>query len=290
MLPRRACLAIIPLWVAFLCRLHMPAQSQRATRLQFEVASIRPNKSQDWHNRQLNFSPGGRFRAINLPLLGIIAIAYNLPFQSRRLSGGPDWIRSEAYDIEATAPEGAIPPDLPADARTGKMRLMLEALLAHRFKLQIHRVVEDQPVYALVIAKNGPKLQTANVDEKNCSGDSRGASPCHLLAGGQGRGLHGSAVSLTDVALFLSNWTDRPAIDRTGLHGLFNIQTDGWAPLAFRAPPPPNAPPSAEDSALSDPGRPSLSMILERLGLKLESQRAPVEMFTIEHIERPSEN
>jgi uncharacterized protein (TIGR03435 family) len=280
----------IPLGLAMLNSVGMQAQSQPATALQFEVASIRANKSQDWHNRQLNFSPGGRFRAINLPPLAIIAIAYNLPDQSRRLSGGPGWIRSEAYDIEATAPEGTIPPDLPANVRTGKMRLMLEALLADRFKLQIHRVVEEQPVYALVIAKKGPKLQAANVDEKSCSGDSRGAAPCHLLAGGQGHGLHGSAVSLTDVALFLSNWTDRPTIDRTGLHGLFNIQTDGWAPLSLRATPPPNAQPSAEDSALSDSGRPTLSMILDRLGLKLESQRAPVEMFSIEHIERPSAN
>jgi uncharacterized protein (TIGR03435 family) len=78
-------------------------------------------------------------------------------------------------------------------------------------------------------------------------------------------------------------------IDRTGLRGLFNIQTEGWAPLRSKGPLPGEVP-SAEESASADLSRPTLVMILQRLGLKLESQRAPVESFVIEHVERPTEN
>ena len=95
---------------------------------------------------------------------------------------------------------------------------------------------------------------------------------------------------MPDLALFIANWTDRPVVDRTGIKGLFDIETVGWTPLRPRPPLAPGAEPTAEDVAMSDPTRPTLFMILEQLGLKLDSQRAPVESFVIEHVERPSGN
>jgi uncharacterized protein (TIGR03435 family) len=79
-------------------------------------------------------------------------------------------------------------------------------------------------------------------------------------------------------------------VDKTGLKGLFNIQTEGWVPMRPRPPRPAGQEPTAEDLAFADPARPTLFQIFDRLGLKLESQKAPVEMFVIESAERPSEN
>lgn len=157
----------------------------------------------------------------------------------------------------------------------------------------IRREIKELPVYALVLRKGGPKLQKATMDEKDCA--SRPTewgedASCHSFQGGQGRGIHGQAVSISDVADFVSNWTDQPVIDKTGLDGLFNIQTDGWVPIRPRMPRPPGQEPTAEDIAFADPARPTLFRILDRLGLKLESQKAPVEMFVIESAQRPSEN
>ncbi len=267
----------------------LEAPRQSATPLAFEVASVKPNKSQDNRrsSKRLQFTPGGRFIAVNLSLDGIIWIAYNVRGQ---LSGDPDWIHSEKYDIEATAEQGAIPAGSSAKIRGEKMRLMLQTLLADRFKLAIRREMKERPVYALVVAKNGPRLQKANTDENSCALDSNNETmSCHMLIGGEGRGLHGSAVDMSDLALSVSDWTDRPVIDKTGLQGLFNIQTEGWAPLRSRGPLPGEGP-TAEESASADLSRPTLAMILQRLGLKLESQRAPVESFVIEHVERPTEN
>jgi uncharacterized protein (TIGR03435 family) len=95
---------------------------------------------------------------------------------------------------------------------------------------------------------------------------------------------------MSDLALGLSGFSDRPVIDKTGLDGLYNIQTEGWLPLRPRPPRPPGTEPSAEDLAFADPARPTIFAVLERLGLKLESQRAPVETYVIEHAEKPTEN
>jgi uncharacterized protein (TIGR03435 family) len=147
------------------------------------------------------------------------------------------------------------------------------------------------PVYALVVAKNGPKLHSAKVEEKDCPDDLASSGiRCHQLIGGQGRGIHGQAVDLSDVVTFVANWTDSPLVNRTGLQGLFEIDTDGWTPMRFRPPPPPGTPASPEDAAFADPTHPTLDMIFDRLGLKMERSKDRVEMFAITHVERPTEN
>jgi bla regulator protein blaR1 len=266
------------------------AQSQPAGKLAFEVASIKLNASTDPRaGLGLQFLPGGKFVS-GLPLNFVIATAYNLPFQSGRIVGGPDWIRTERYNIEATAEKGAIPAGATLKERNDKMRLMLQTLLTERFKMVIRRETKELPVYAIVVVKGGPKLQKAAIDEKNCPdtptalGD---ATSCHGFGGGQGRGLHAQAVDMSDLAVYVSNWADRPVVDKTGIKGLFQIDTKPWAPMRVGPPPPPGA--KAEDgSNFAD--LPSLFEVFEQLGLKLESQKAPIETFVIESAERPSEN
>jgi uncharacterized protein (TIGR03435 family) len=267
---------------------HLRAQPQPAAPLTFEVASVKPNTSSDLRGMGLRSSPGGRFVATGVPLLILVATAYHLPFQSDRISGGPPWIRSERFDIEAKAPDGALPASDTSEVRDQKMRLMLQSLLADRFKLTIRRETKELPVYSLVVAKNGPKLKAAAIEEKDCpEGPVDNGVSCHSFFGGQGRGLHGKAVNMADLVLYVSNWTDRPTIDKTGLQGLYDIQTDGWSPMRPRPGPPGEGP---EAVAMADPTTPTLFMVLDKLGLKLQPEKGPVEMFVIERVERPSEN
>jgi uncharacterized protein (TIGR03435 family) len=274
--------SLSPRWIVF---------AQRQSPLAFEVTSVKPNGSQDFRSTGFQFSPGGRFTVTNTPVIMIIAIAWNVPFQSSRLTGAPDWLRSEKYDIEATAGKAVI--GLPPKAREEKMRLMLQTLLADRFKLAIHRETKAMPVYGIVLAKNGPKLEKSKIAEKDCPDGPVGpfAPPgsvyCHSFAGGQGRGLHGQAVNITDLALVVANFTDRPVVDKTGIRGLFQIETKPWLPMS-PGPAPAQGARAEDGSEVAD--LPTIFTIFEQLGLKLEPQKALVETFAIEHVERPDAN
>ncbi len=285
----------VPVVIGMTDALPLGAQSQPTARLAFEVASVKHNTSTDPRGMGMQILPGGRFVA-SAPIFILVATAYDLPFQSDRLTGGPDWLRQERYDIEATPEKGAIPAGATVKERNDKVHLMLQTLLAERFKTVIRRETKELPVYAVVVPKGGPKLQKAAVAEKDCNetttGLGNGINPasCHNFSGGQGQGIHGQAVTMSDLASFAATWADHPVIDKTGLQGLFNIQTEGWVPMRPRPARPVGQDPTAEDLAFADPAGPTLFQIFDRLGLKLESQKAPVEMFVIESAERPSEN
>jgi uncharacterized protein (TIGR03435 family) len=252
----------------------------------FEVASVKPHPAGERVFNFPQFMQGGRFTTTGVPLQIVIAVAYNLPFQGSQLSGGPDWIRSvdSAYDIEAKADPEALK-GLSSKERADKLRLMLQTLLADRFHLTIRRDSKEQPVYILTVAKNGPKLQKSKFEEKDCEDP---ANQCHYGGAGQGRGIHAKAFNMAELAVSVSNFTDRPLLDRTGLTGLYDIDTDGWVSMRQRPVRPDG--PSAEDIAMADPTRPTLNMIFDRLGLKMESSRAPVETFVIDSVEKPTAN
>jgi uncharacterized protein (TIGR03435 family) len=253
----------------------------------FEVASIKPHNPGD-RGALPQFLPGGKFSVAGVPLQIVIAFAYNLPFQGTQLSGGPDWIRSAEgiYDIEAKVDPDSLKNLSPED-QTSKMRSMLQSLLNERFKLGIRRETKEQPVYVLTVGKNGPKLQKSRFNPKDCDDP---ANHCHEGGAGQGRGIHVKGYGMAELVVSVSNFTDHPLVDRTGLTGLYDIDTEGWVPMRPRPPRPPGAEPTAEDLAFADPARPTLYMIFEGLGLKMESSRAPVEMIVIDHVEKPTEN
>jgi len=260
--------------------------AQSTGRPAFEVASVKPTRSTDFRNSGIRGQPGGRLTITNIPLYRIILAAYhiNAAFNSPRLSGGPDWVRSEGFDIEAVPPPDAIPASLPVREQENRTRQMLQTLLAERFRLALRHETKEIPAYVLIVSGKGPKLSRSPVTEDQCA-NGAGSVPCHRLSGGIGRGLHGKAVSIGDIAGFVENWADRPLVDQTGLTGLFDVDTEGWAPLLPR---PRGEGPEAE--ALADPTRPTLFMIFEQLGLKLEPKKAAVEVYVIEHAERPGEN
>ncbi len=168
---------------------------------------------------------------------------------------------------------------------------MLQALLADRFKLKIRRETKEMPVYAIVVAKGGPKLEQADIQEKDCTEGPFIVMPgtpntaCHSFIGGQVRAIHARAVSLADVGAYVENWADRPIVDKTGLDGLYRIETTPWQSMNLTS-----SPPGAKQDGVDVADLPTIFEVFDKLGLKLESQRGQVETYVIDHVEKPSEN
>ena len=252
------------------------------TRTAFELASIRPASADETRRPSLQFLPGDRLLAVNYPLAMLIATAWQVPFNSSpRLSGIPDWAHSTRYNVSAQAGKGSIKPGLPPRERNDALRRMLQNLLIERFKLDLRHETKELPVFAVVVDKGGLKLPKADIEEKDCK------DTCHQILGGQGRGMHADAADIADLTRYVENWAERPVLDRTGVTGLFRIQTRPWAPLQPGPTPVQGA--KAEDGTyVTD--LPTLFEVFETMGLKLEPQKAAVDVYHVEHIERPSDN
>ena len=237
----------------------------------------------------MQFLPGGRLITTNVPLVRIIAVAWGLPMQTQRLTLAPGVKMPDGiYDIEATSKAGTFPPDISPEARFDKMKLMLQALLEDRFRLRIRPESKEQPVYELTVGKSGPALEKSKFQEPGCNeevGPKLMTNPaCHWLDGDQWRGLHGASVTIADVVEVVQNWTDRPLFDKTGITGFYNIQTEPWIPM--------RADGLSQNCNVSagDPERLTLFNVFEKLGLRMESKRAVIDVFVIDHVEWPSEN
>jgi bla regulator protein blaR1 len=220
----------------------------------FEVASIKTTASTGFLT--VNFPPGGRFSAKNLTVNMLLRNAYGL--QQYQIVGGPGWADSAGFDIEAKADAGA------GEVPHEQVLKMIQALLADRFQLTMHRETKPLPVYNLVTGKNGPTMKKAD--------DS--AEPTRTLKMGQ---LATQKMSMTMLANLLVFELGRPIIDATGLKGDFAFTLDWTRGLG--------------ESDAGSAERPSLfTAVQDQLGLKLESARGPVEVVVIDHVERPSEN
>jgi len=217
----------------------------------FEVASVKLTAP---GSRGLtHISPPGdpRFTATNVTLEMLISMAFGV--DESRIANKPGWLDSEYYDVVAKA-EGdrALPYD--------QFKPVLQRLLEQRFKLAVHHEQKEMSGYALVVAKDGPKLKkSAGPSEK------RYILPDRLLADG---------ISLPTLAALLARPTHRPVVDETRLEGIYDIE------LKY-------APEKPADSDL-----PSIFTALqEQLGLKLENRKVPVDTIVIDHVEKiPSEN
>src|SRR5215467_7748615 len=162
----------------------------------------------------MQLQPGGRFSTSAVPLRLLISEAYGLPFQSPRISTTPEFdaampaMAPAQFDIEAVAPQGAIPAGATNAVESQIMHRMLQSLLADRFKLAVRRETKELPVYAIVIGKNGPKLKKSDLQEKDCAAriGKPDVIPCHEFNGGRGRGAHTDAANMIDLAQFVENW------------------------------------------------------------------------------------
>jgi uncharacterized protein (TIGR03435 family) len=232
--------------------------------------------------------PGGRFTATNNTLRALILNAYGISASPYLLEGGPGWIDSARYDIDAKAAAAAIPAGTSNRVLWEKTRLMLRTLLADRFKLSIRRQTKEMAAYQLLIAKNGPKLRKT---DRDCDAS---VAACHAFSGNPTR-LSGDGIDIYDLALTLTSFLDRPVVDQTGIQGLFDIKLQ-WNPFATESQPRDDVPRSpvaeAREGSRPDPSTlPSVFAALEeQLGLKLAPHKGPIEIYVIDHVERPSEN
>jgi uncharacterized protein (TIGR03435 family) len=253
----------------------------------FEVASVKANESNDPRAPSM-ILPGGRFTATNNTVRALILNAYGIFSTPYLLEGGPSWIDSARYDIEAKAPAGAIPPGTTGRPLWEKTRLMLRALLADRFQLSVRRESKEMSAYQLVVAKTGPKLQKS---DRDCAASEYA---CHGFSGNPMR-LSGTGVDMYDVAMELSSRLGRPVVNHTGVEGIFDIKLQ-WNPFVGRPQPADDAPRSPAAEARDGP-RPDLTSLPnvfdaleQQIGMRLESRKIPIEVYVIERVERPREN
>jgi uncharacterized protein (TIGR03435 family) len=283
-------------------------QSDAGGKMAFDVTSVRPNKSNDQANSNFPLGPGdgyapngGLFTATNQPLIAYIGFVYKL--RQSDLPGLRAWVYDDRFDIEARTD---------GNPTKDQMRLMMQSLLADRFKLAVHTAIKQGPVFALVLGKpgkTGPQLQR---DAKPCSAapapqtlDAAPAAapsaptstsglqlpefPCGNIgpipASTPERGrLGGRDVTMGRIAGFLKNpftGVDRPVVDRTGLTGTFDFSLE-WSPEPDAARPP--------GSQSEDTGPAFLEALQEQLGLKLKPTTGPVDVLVIDHVEGPSAN
>ena len=275
---------------------------QLPPRVAFEVASVKVRKIEDSDPRAsgIQYLPGGRFTAKGVPLYALIQEAFNsrltinIAPEVRASNESMQILMRTPFDVDAVAEKDAIPPNATAQVRNEKPRLMLQTLLSDRFKLVVHRETREDPVYAILIGSIGHKLLKAAIDETECVQRPLVRFPidgksCHSVQADPRTGIHGEAVAIADIAKVIL-YGDRLIVDRTGLSGLYNIQTSGWAVDVRPLPPDATEVQKAEFAEAADPSRPTLLSIFGGLGLRLEAQTAPVEVIEIRHVERPSEN
>ena len=245
----------------------------------FDVASIKPSAADS--SLKVDFAPGGKLYVANATLRFLIKIAYDIG--DDQIASGPGWIGSKRFDLAATPerPLGGDPKDMAPDqilAFHKPTRLRLQRLLADRFQLELRRESAAMPIFALVLAKGGPK----NLTPTQGTGDPQ-------LNGKSGSGtLRAAGVDMNTLAHFLSEGqTGRPVVDMTGLQGKFDFRLE-WAPDANLNPLP--ADPSANPQPADVGGVSIFTAVQQQLGLKLEARIAAADRLMVVRAELPSAN
>jgi len=217
---------------------------------QFEVASVKPSSADQGSPSGIR-TGNGRLDAHNVTLKRCIIGAYSVgPHQ---IFGGPDWLDTDRFEILAKT-EQPINDD-------AALMVILQGLLVERFKLALHRETRTIQALVLEVAKSGPKFEKTQAAEAttNTSSNKTGIS------------IAARGADMDAFARILARNTDLPVVNQTGLEGIFNLNLQ-WT----------------RDSANAGPS--IFTALQEQLGLRLRSQKAPVEIIVIEHAEKPSEN
>jgi uncharacterized protein (TIGR03435 family) len=239
---------------------------------------------------------GAQARIGSLPLREYIAMAYRIkPYQV----SGPDCLGSERFDVNAKLPEGATVSQIPG---------MLQTLLAERFALKFHREPKEMPVFALVLGKPPLKLKESPVDldaavspgavNVSASGSAAGVAvnlgngSFYTFAGGK---FEGKKINGRILADMMERYADRPILDQTGLKGTYDFQfevtPEDYQSLLIRAAVNSGVVLPPQAFRLLDNGGNPLGDALEQLGLKLESRRAPIDLFVVDQVlKTPTDN
>lgn len=242
----------------------------------FEVASVKLHTSAD-QRMMMVAQPGGRFVAVNIPLRMLIRTAYQL--QDDQIVGGPRWMATDRFDIEARAADTGA-------AINSQLLLMMQSLLADRFKLTTHREKRELQVFALEPARSDGPLGTGlrptacpDLEE-----DLRRLTRCVNIQTGIGS-LSVKGMPFSQFTLYLSPYLSRVVIDRTGLAARYDIDLK-WTPDTQGLPPG-----AGPEPAPNDPNAVSIfTAIQEQPGLKLSAARDQVEVLVIDTLEQPTPN
>jgi len=272
------------------------AQTPAGPKPTFEVATVKPADPGQRGSSIMN-QPGGRMVIRGMPLRGLLTFAYRV--RDFQISGGPGWVGTDRWDIEARAEEGSItpPPGPPNPNKPDPMAIRLQSLLEARFELQVHRETKEQPVYELSIAKSGSKIKLSE-DQTPYRPPERGAGPPPPMQPGAamprfsmrvGNGnLEAVSMDIPNIVQTLSSILRRTVVDKTGLAGLYDVKLT-WTPDVSAGGGPPL--PGGNEPPPSDPNGPSIfTAIQEQLGLKLDSAKGPVEVLMIDSVQKPTEN
>jgi len=233
----------------------------------FEVATIKPSRPEA-QGKGITVR-GRQFATLNTTLSDLITFAYGI--HAKQITGAPEWVETERYDLAAQ-------PDGEGQPNERQWKTMLQKLLADRFKLAFHRDKKELSVYAITADKSGPKLIKSEGDPNGLPG---------LFFRGLGVLPATNATMANFANVMQSTVLDRPVVDQTGLTGRFDF-TLTWTPdefqfagLGARVPP-------RTDGTAAPPDL--FTAFREQLGLKLESTKAPAEVFVIDRVEKPSAN
>lgn len=244
----------------------------------FAVAAIKPT---DPHIGIWQLQPTvSGLKARGVTLLDLVQEAY-ATYEANRVTGGPAWMKSERFDVEAKYDAEDVPH--PGDLTLNQRRAALQALLADRFRLRVHREVREMPAFALLLADRGPKLHAtdaATAFKTSIKGvDS-------LVRVSQSGHLEGTNFTAQGLAGLLTHQAGRLVIDKTGLQGRYDFVLH-WTPNLDR----PRAPQAPVQDPDADTAWPALPAALsEQLGLKLQAIKAPVEVIVVDGAEHPAEN
>ena len=225
----------------------------------FEVASIRP-AGPGTRGGGIEVTPGGRFSATNVSLRALLKYAYGV--RDFQIAQPPNWFDSQRYDVLAKAEP---------DATEDRIKIMVQSLLAERFELKLHRESKEMQAYVLTVSKGGAKIQPVKSDEAGRV-TRKGLG---VIAGAKAS-MAQLAEALSDVALNGRFILDRAVLDRTGLSGVYDFVLS-WTP-------------ESSGSTSDLPGPSLFTAVQEQLGLKLETQKAQVEILVIDHVEKASAN
>jgi len=282
-----------PLLILAIMSLAVSAKSspQRAA---FEVASIKASDPANFRF-EVRVQPGGRLTVTGASLKALVTFAFAV--RDFQILGGPNWIATDRWDIEARAEEGTIQASAPPDPdHPSPMGIRLQSLLEDRFNLKLHRDTRELPVFELSQAKGGSRLKLSD-DQGPLKPPEPGTrqagqslprgSMSMMIGGGE---LEGKAMAVTNLASTLAQIVGRSVIDKTELKGLYDFKLK-WTPEVGQTIGPPGPPLPGVQPPPVDPTGPSLVTALQdQLGLRFESTKGPVQVLVIDSVQKPTEN
>jgi uncharacterized protein (TIGR03435 family) len=225
----------------------------------WEVATVKPSDPNDTNGQHIRLR-GRHVMLLDHTVEDILLIGYGV--QKSQVVGEPDWVRTEKWDVDGV-------PDVEGEPNMRQLREMMQKVLKERFGMELHHEQREMPVFALTVAKSGPKM-TPNMSDPNGWMDQQNSAA-------NGRDVENlKNASMADLAEILQFRVNRPVVDQTGLKGRYDFKLQ-WTTDETRA-----------TDADAPPG--VFTAIQEQIGLKLEPVKAPADVLVIDKIERPSAN